>query len=152
MKFLCDQMLGTLAKWLRICGFDTYYAKRHMKDKELIEIAKKENRVLVTRDKELVYNCKRELVKSMKIETKDLDEQIKDVLKNADIDKKLVLTRCSICNNQLEKILKKDVREKVPEKVFENNNEFLYCKRCDKIYWKGTHYEKMLDKIDELNS
>lgn len=152
MNFLCDQMLGTLAKWLRICGFDTYYAKRHMKDKKLIEIAKKENRVLVTRDKELVYNSKREQVKTIKIETKDLDEQIKTVLKIIDIDKKLVLTRCTICNGLLEKISKKDVKEKVPEKVFENNNDFLYCNKCDKIYWKGTHYEKMLDKIDELKS
>ncbi len=150
MKFLCDQMLGTLAKWLRICGFDTYYAKRHTKDKKLIDIAKKEDRVLITRDKELVYNAKREQVKTIKIETKDLDEQLKIVLSKVDIEKGLILSRCTICNGLLEKISKKNVKEKVPKMVFENNNDFLYCRRCDKIYWKGTHYKKMLDKIDEL--
>ena len=152
MKFLCDQMLGTLAKWLRICGLDTYYAKKHMKDKKLIEIAKKENRVLITRDKELVYNSKREQIKTIKIETKDLDEQIITVLGEVEIDKNLVLTRCTICNSFLEKIPKKDVKEKVPERVFEDNKEFLYCSKCDKIYWKGTHYQKMLEKIEELKS
>jgi len=145
-------MLGTLAKWLRIYGFDTYYAKRHMEDKELIDIAKKENRVLVTRDKELVYNAKREQVKTIKIQTKDLDEQIEIVLKNVKLKKDKVLTRCTICNSVLEKIPKKEVSKKVPEKVFENHDEFLYCNDCDKIYWKGTHYEKMIDKIEKLNS
>lgn len=152
MKFLCDQMLGTLAKWLRIYGFDTYYAKKHMKDKELIAIAKKEKRVLITRDKELVYNAKREQVKTIKIQTKDLDDQIETVLQNVELDKDLVLSRCTICNSVLEKISKEKVKEKVPEKVFENHDEFLYCKNCNKIYWKGTHYEKMVDKIDELNT
>ncbi len=145
-------MLGTLAKWLRIYGFDTYYAKRHMKDSELIEISKKENRVLITRDKELTYDAKREQVKIIKIDTKDLDEQIKTVLKNVKIDKDLVLTRCTMCNSPLEKSSKDKVKEKVPEKVFENHDEFLFCKNCDKIYWKGTHYEKMIDKVEELNS
>ncbi len=143
-------MLGSLAKWLRICGFDTYYAKRHTRDKKLIEIAKKENRVLITRDKELTYNAKREQVKTIKIISKDLDEQLKIVLKNVDVNKNLVLSRCTICNNSIEKIPKKDVKEKVPEKVFENHEDFLYCPKCEKIYWKGTHYEKMIDKIKKL--
>lgn len=148
MKFLCDQMLGTLAKWLRICGFDTYYAKRHMKDKKLMDIAKKENRVIVTRDKELVYNARREQIKVIKIDTYILDEQIKKVIGKTKINKKSILTRCLICNTILRKITKKEVKDKVPPKVFENHKEFLYCPKCKKIYWKGTHYKKMLKKIN----
>ena len=56
MKFLCDQMLGSLAKWLRILGFDTFYARRDLQDEDVLNIAKKENRVLITRDVELVWN------------------------------------------------------------------------------------------------
>lgn len=148
MKFLCDQMLGTLAKWLRICGFDTYYAKRHMKDRELMGIAKKENRVIVTRDKELVYNARREQIKLIKIDTYVLDEQIKKIIGKTKINKKSVLSRCLICNTILGKIPKKEVVDKVPSKVFENHQEFLFCPKCKKIYWKGTHYQKMLEKID----
>lgn len=141
-------MLGTLAKWLRICGFDTYYAKRHMKDKKLMDIAKKENRVIVTRDKELVYNARREQIKVIKIDTYILDEQIKKVIGKTKINKKSILTRCLICNTILKEIPKKEVKDKVPSKVFENHEEFLSCPKCKKIYWKGTHYQKMLEKID----
>ena len=57
MKFLCDQMLGTLAKWLRIYGFDTFYANRDISDSELLDISKKENRILITRDKKSSNCC-----------------------------------------------------------------------------------------------
>jgi len=141
-------MLGTLAKWLRVCGFDTYYAKRHMKDKELIDIAKKENRVIITRDKELIYDARREQIKSIKIETHILDEQIKKILEKIKFDKKYVLSRCLVCNNILDKISKKEVKEKVPAKVYESHEKFFFCSKCDKIYWKGTHYNKMIEKME----
>lgn len=59
MKFLCDKMLGTLAKWLRIYGFDTFYANSEIDDEGLMEIAKKEKRVLITRDKDLIIKAKK---------------------------------------------------------------------------------------------
>ena len=80
MKFLCDQMLGTLAKWLRIYGFDTFFASSQIKDEDLVEIAKNENRTLITRDKELIYSAKRQNIKTIELKTTDLDEQIKQVL------------------------------------------------------------------------
>lgn len=141
-------MLGTLAKWLRICGIDTYYIKGHIKDKKLIEIAKKENRILLTRDKELIYNAKREQVKTVEINGKDLDEQIKTTLEYIKVKSDLILSRCTICNTVLENIPKKDVKGEVPDKVYENNEEFLICPKCEKIYWKGTHYENMLEKVN----
>ncbi len=150
MKILCDQMLGTLAKWLRIFGFDTYYADRNTNDSDLIQIAKKENRALITRDKELVYNAKRENLKTIKLESKDLDEQIKKVIHFFKPDPEKYLTRCLICNSILSKISKEKVKNKVAEKIFENNENFLFCKKCKKIYWRGTHYEKMLSKLKQL--
>lgn len=150
MKFLCDQMLGTLAKWLRICGLDTYYAKREMDDKELLDISKKENRVLITKDKELIYNARREQIDVIKIQTNNLDKQIKKVLKSTKIKKNLTLTRCLICNTKLSDIDKKEVKNKIPSKVFENHTKFLFCEKCKKIYWKGTHYLKMIEKIKKL--
>ena len=70
MKFLCDQMLGTLATWLRLFGFDTFYANAEMDDDELLKIAEKENRVLITRDKELIIRAKKKNIKV--IESKSL--------------------------------------------------------------------------------
>jgi len=147
MKFLCDQMLGTLAKWLRIYGFDTFYVKREMDDSEILKISKKENRVLITKDKELIYNARREQIRVIELQEVNLDNQIKNILENVKFQKTSVLTRCLICNGLLSKIDKKDVKNKAPPKVFENHKDFLFCNTCKKVYWKGTHYKKMLEKI-----
>jgi uncharacterized protein with PIN domain len=150
MKFLCDRMLGTLAKWLRIYGFDTFFATNEMNDNELLEISKNENRVLVTRDKELVYEARRENIKTIELKITDIDEQINAVLSETKIDKTKILSRCILCNSKVKEIKKKDAKEKVPEKVFTNNEKFWFCKKCNKIYWKGSHYEKMFEKINTL--
>lgn len=149
MKFLCDQMLGTLAKWLRIYGFDTFYANSETDDNELLKIAKKENRTLITRDKELTYCGKRENLNVIELKTTDLDEQLKLVLKHVKIDETKILSRCILCNSKVNKIQKDKVKNKVPEKVFENNEEFWFCKKCDKIYWYGSHTENMIKKISK---
>ncbi|MCK4902597.1 MAG: Mut7-C RNAse domain-containing protein [Thermoplasmatales archaeon] len=150
MKFLCDQMLGTLAKWLRIYGFDTFYASRDMDDPEVLEISKKENRILISRDKNLIIAARRENLKTIEISTTDLDEQISIVLGNIKPDKTKILSRCIICNAKVEDIKKQNVEDKVPEKVFKNKEKFWLCKNCNKIYWQGSHYEKMFEKIDNL--
>ena len=150
MKFLCDQMLGTLAKWLRIYGFDTFYANNEMTDTKLLEISKKENRIFITRDKFLIQVARRENIEIIEIKTTDIDEQISIVLADVKIDKTKVLSRCILCNTEVEEIKKKVVKGKVPERVFNNNNKFWYCKNCNKIYWKGSHYEKMFEKINNL--
>jgi len=151
MKFLCDQMLGTLAKWLRIYGFDTYFATSEVDDSDLIEISKKENRTLITRDKQLIINAKRENLKVIELNITDLDEQLKQVLKDVEVDKLKILSRCILCNSIIEKIEKEKIKNKVPPRVFENNDEFWFCKKCNKIYWRGTHTEDMIKKTDELS-
>ena len=150
MKFLCDQMLGTLAKWMRIFGFDTFYANGEIDDKELIDICLKENRILITRDKILIQIARRENLKTIEINTIDIDEQIKKVISDREIDLKKVLSRCILCNTVVDEIKKDEVKGKVPKKVYDNNEKFWICKKCDKIYWKGSHYENMIDKINEI--
>ena len=151
MKFLCDQMLGTLAKWLRIYGFDTYFANSQIDDEVLIKIAKKEDRILITRDKELVQKARRENIKTILLKNTDIDEQIVDVLKDKNFDEKLLLSRCILCNSEIHEIKKEDIKDKVPIKVFENNDKFWFCEKCKKVYWRGTHYDNMVEKIKNLS-
>jgi uncharacterized protein with PIN domain len=140
-------MLGTLAKWLRICGFDTFYATSDIDDDELIEIAKNENRILITRDKTLIQQARRENLKVIKIIKTDIDEQLRLVLHNIDIDKNKVLSRCLLCNSKIDEIKKEDIQHQVPKRVFNYNEKFWFCHQCNKIYWNGTHYDKMIEKI-----
>ena len=150
MKFLCDQMLGTLAKWLRLFGFDTFYANAELDDDKLLEMAEKENRVLITRDKELIIRAKKKNIQIVEMTSIDLDEQLSVILKNVDVDEKTVLSRCSLCDTILNEIKRDDVKNKVPEKVFRNNDRFWFCSKCDKIYWRGSHYDKIQSKINKI--
>ena len=150
MKFLCDSMLGTLAKWLRIYGFDTFFANSDISDKELIDIAKKQDRVIITRDKNLVYSSRKKLVDVFQIKSTNLDDQLSKVLKNYEIHEENILSRCLLCNSSLQKIDKKEVKEEVPQRIFNSNDKFWFCNKCKKIYWKGSHYDKMIEKMDSL--
>lgn len=150
MKFLCDQMLGTLAKWLRVLGFDTFYANNTTTDDGLLQIAKSEKRTIISRDKELITRGKKKNLTTIEITSTYLDEQLNQVLKLIHIDEQYVLSRCTLCNTILKAIEKNQVEGKVPEKVFENNDKFWFCKKCDKYYWKGSHYEKIINKIEEI--
>jgi len=147
MKYLCDQMLGTLAKWLRIFGFDTFYANSEMQDSELIDISKKEKRVLVTRDKDLLRRARKEKLRVIEIDSTHIDEQIKKVICQEEIDQTKVLSRCILCNSLLEEIEKEEVEKNVPRRVFDCNEKFWFCPNCKKLYWKGTHYENMIRKV-----
>ena len=150
MKILCDQMLGTLAKWLRILGFDTFYANAEMSDEDLLNIAKGENRTIFTRDKELIIRGKKKNQNFMAIETTDLDLQLNQVLKHVNIDEKSILSRCTLCNTVLDTIEKNKAQGKIPSKVFENNEKFWFCSKCNKFYWMGSHYNEMINKIDKI--
>jgi len=150
MKILCDQMLGTLAKWLRIMGFDTFYANAEMSDEDLLNIAKGENRTIFTRDKELIIRGKKKNLNVIAIETTDLDLQLNQALKHVNIDEKEVLSRCTLCNTVLDTVEKNKIQGKVPSKVFENNEKFWFCSKCNKFYWVGSHYNEMINKIDKI--
>jgi len=150
MKLLCDQMLGTLAKWLRILGFDTFYANAEMSDEDLLNIAKGENRTIFTRDKELIIRGKKKNLNVIAIETTYLDLQLNQALKHVNIDENSVLSRCTLCNTMLDTVEKNEIQGKVPSKVFENNEKFWFCSKCNKFYWMGSHYNEMINKIDKI--
>lgn len=147
MKFLADNMLGRLVRWLRMFGFNTIYPEA-IPDKELVKIAKLENRVLLTRDKTLA-NAKD--TKTILIESVNIDEQLEQVLKDAHLKIENPFSRCTVCNNLLEKVEKDSVKNDLPEKVYYLNNEFWRCSNCSKIYWKGSHWERISKKIEDIS-
>jgi uncharacterized protein len=150
MKILCDQMLGSLATWLRFIGFDTFFTNGVISDQELLAIAKKEGRVLITRDKNLLAMAKKNHVGHIPIDTISLDEQLQKVLKNKTIEDVKVLSRCSLCNTTLKIIEKRNVINKIPPGAYEQYNLFWTCPNCHKIYWRGSHYDKILKKVNQL--
>lgn len=145
-------MLGTLAKWLRVYGFDTFFANSDLEDKDLIELAKKEERILVTRDKALAQVAKRENLKVFEVNSTDIDDQLSQVLNgiSVSVDEKQFFSRCLLCNSPIHMIDKQKVKDRVPERVYKNNRRFWFCSKCKKIYWRGSHHDNMLKKIKSM--
>jgi uncharacterized protein with PIN domain len=150
MKILCDHMLGSLATWLRILGIDTVYPENQMSDGELLEIAAQEERLIVSRDKQLIARAKKRAIPALELRTTNLDEQLEAVARTITLEADKMLSRCTLCNTLLLIVEKKEVVGKVPPKVLESQKRFWYCPHCDKYYWMGTHYQNMMGKIDNL--
>jgi len=147
-KFFADAMLGRLATWLRVLGCDTAYEKA-IGDKELVERAEKEDRIILTRDTLLVKR-RGARARSFFVEGDGSEDQLRQVAERFSIGGGDVLTRCVRCNIVLEMAQKESVRELVPPYVYETQEEFSRCPRCFRVYWAGTHRERMLEKLSAV--
>lgn len=141
LKFAVDCMLGKLAKALRIMGYDTFY-KSYIDDAKLVNIAYEENRIILTRDRELTKRKKAE--NFFYVEETNPKKQIEEVIVEFKLDEyKKPLTRCLVCNSKLKSVEKKSVKNKVPEYTYKKIDKFYQCSGCGKIYWSATHIESI---------
>ncbi|MCE5295789.1 MAG: Mut7-C RNAse domain-containing protein [Euryarchaeota archaeon] len=145
-RFAADGMLGSLAKWLRITGYDASYA-RDEKDDDILMKARAEGRVLLTRDKLLAQKAGDD---GVFVDSEVIDEQIRQVfgLFHLHFDEKG--TRCALCNGDLVVVPKEEVSPLVPPRSLAMTDDFLRCSGCGKIYWKGTHWKNILEKLKRL--
>jgi uncharacterized protein len=149
-KFIADVHLGALVKYMRMMGFDVLY-KNNYSDEEIIQTSIHENRTILTKDRELLKNKK--ITHGYWIRSKGTEQQVKEIIKRFDLKNNIrEFLRCLECNNILEPIDKDKVIDRIPPKVRNWQNEFWYCSNCDKIYWKGTHFEKMSKFIEHLRN
>lgn len=147
-KFICDDHLGKLAKNLRMIGIDTTY-KKDIPDSAIVEISLRERRVILTRDLGLLKI--KTVTHGYYIRNTNPAKQAGEVIAKFQLDKSLkYFSRCLQCNSLLKSIEKDRIVERIPEKVKASQSEFFICSNCDKIYWKGTHYNNMLIKIESL--
>jgi uncharacterized protein with PIN domain len=156
MKFIADSMLGRLAKWLRLLGYDTLYHP-HIEDRKLLRIAREDKRILLTRDTQLVKI--RGLQEFLLLTDNNTFHQLKKVIetfklkvysKKNSCDYTVNVSRCSLCNARLDIIRKGDVKNAVPAYVFQTSHIFKKCSQCGKLYWRGTHPEKLKEKLSEI--
>jgi uncharacterized protein len=148
-------MLGKIAKKLRILGFDTIYISSNTNDREILELLMKTKRILLTSDKELFNRSKHYHCHSIIINKNTEIENLITIFSNLEIkviDTLLSCHRCSICNNKLEIIEDVNlVRNEIYHRVIKNNNEFYKCKRCNKLYWHGSHIKNIILLIEKIN-
>ena len=146
MKFIVDGMLGRLAKWLRILGYDTAYFP-HLDDNQLVRLARAEGRLLLTRDRGL---ARRRGFQYLLIESDHLEEQLGQVVAALALAEEHPFSRCPVCNTPLQKVEKPELEGRVPPHIFRTHKDFSLCPNCDRIYWPGTHWARMRKKLAEF--
>lgn len=144
-KFILDVHLGKLARLIRLMGFDVLY-ENHYSDKDIIDLIIKEQRVVLTRDKGLLKH--KAVLWGYWLRSQDPYEQLKEVYYRYQLKKNMQpFSRCLLCNGLLHSIEKEKVEQVLPPRTKLFFHEFYQCQDCGKVYWKGSHYERMLQQI-----
>ena len=137
-------MVGRLAKYLRMAGYDVLYINT-ASDDQIISKAGETDRIVLTRDSLMLARreFKKGTVKYLFIKDDKLKNQLNQIKSDLKVSLKPNLVRCIECNRKLIKVKKEDVKNKVPPYVYKTQQNFLYCKKCNKYYWRGTHYDNI---------
>jgi len=149
-KFILDVHLGKLAKYLRLLGFNVLY-DNHYDDKNIIEIAKSQHRIILTRDIGILKN--KTVTHGYWVRNIDWKEQVAEILTRFELFSKIApFTRCLECNGVLEPIEKSKIEDQLPPKTKKFYQRYAKCPECNRIYWEGTHYEKMKKFVGDTGS
>jgi len=148
--FAADRMLGKLAKWLRILGYDTLYSNTLCNDK-FIALAE-EGRILLSRNTRLAGKVAPDRL--IFIEANDPKRQLHALIRLLGLqpDTDEFFSRCTVCNGLLEAAGPEDVIGKVPDHIWTGHNRFSECKTCGRIYWPGTHLARSREEIRRILS
>jgi len=144
-RFFADAMLGRLARWLRILGYDTSY-EAHVEDAALVRRALQEERVILTRDRALPEEFRVPAV--VLVEAERPEEQLRELVTRFQLDTEgRLFTRCSRCNAGLESVPRDQIAERVPTRVLRDHDRFKLCPGCGRVYWEGSHVDHIRSAI-----
>jgi uncharacterized protein with PIN domain len=146
LRFVADAHLGGLARLLRMAGFDTIY-DNSLRDDQVEALAVEEDRVVLTRDRDLLkrrtiaYGCYVRALKSQ--------EQLREVFERLGLaERARPFSRCLHCNAPLHPVAKGEVADRLPPQVLATQDEFRTCDVCGRVYWKGSHWQRMNGMLD----
>ena len=151
-RFIVDQNVGKLVRWLRMMGYDSLYFGG-ADDNDMITTALAEDRIILTRDTRIMQ---RRLVtsgqlKALLIDYERSQEQIRQVIARFKLDTNYrPFSRCLECNRSLVERTKEEVEWKVPPYVFKTQQQYMQCPACNRIYWRGSHWQAMTYRLEQL--
>lgn len=141
-------MLGTLARWLRILGYDALYDPA-LDDHDLVRLARAGDRILLTRDRPL---AQRPGLRVLLIDSDGLDAQLHQVIAELDLAPDGAFSRCPICNEPLLPLEREAAQARVPAYVAQTQQSFKHCPSCGRVYWRGTHWQRMEEHLARLQA
>jgi uncharacterized protein len=152
MRFLCDAMLGGLAKWLRAAGYDTYYAREgtDLSDGSLVRMALEDGRTLLTSDRGFLERkpVRDEEVTLLMVPHLPVEEQLRLVAGSFGLVRRS--SRCMECNGELKVAQMSDVVQRVPSGVIRAHHRFFRCPGCGRVFWHGSHWERIVTRLGRV--
>lgn len=150
-SFIVDTNVGKLARWLRTLGYDTLFIN-NIDDEELIAIGLKEKRVLLTKDTQIMLRrvVTSGRLKALLIVDDNPKAQLRQVVRAMKLDQERKFTLCLECNEPLVPRSKDQVQDLVPPYVFKTQSQYFQCPACHRIYWRGTHWQRMKQEVETL--
>ena len=151
--FFVDAMLGNIAKKLRLLGYDSQYFS-DIDDDKLIDSAKKERRIIISKDEELIKKAHKLGIRSIHITKEEELEQFFEIINNTNLKRIQIngdTARCPKCNSLTKSVDKDIIKEKIPEGVLRSNDKFWICIRCNHVYWEGTHMKNLQEFVGRVN-
>lgn len=150
MKFIVDGMLGKLTRWLRMLGQDVQYSTQ-LDDAELVAMAEKEQRILLTRDTELYKRASAKGIDAFYVAGKTEAEKLAELAERFDFSLKIDLnhSRCPRCNAKILLTHKEKIAGKVEKNTFSFYSEFWGCPNCGHVYWQGAHWKGIRATLEE---
>jgi len=151
-RFIADVMVGKLARYLRMAGYDVAYSN-DAGDEEILDTARREERIVLTRDTMMLKrrDFARGVLRSIYITDDSLRQQLLQVMSCLGLRLRPRLVICLVCNSRLEEAAKEEAEGKVPPYVFKTRDDFSHCRECGRYYWRGTHYDYMEKFFSDLN-
>lgn len=148
-RYILDVHLGTLAKSMRMLGLDTYY-ETDLSDNTIAQIAKEQQRVVLTRDVGLLKQ--KSIEWGYWLRSQHTDKQLEEVIRRFDLSNSFSpFARCLACNVKVQEVKKRDVLEQLPPKTKLYFDEFYLCPSCNRVYWKGSHFERMQAYVKRIS-
>lgn len=149
-RFILDTHLGKLATYLRMLGFDALY-RNDYEDAEIVRISCAENRIVLTRDKGLLM--RNAVTHGYWVRATRSEAQAVEVVRRFDLARQArPFTRCLVCNDDLRAVPKEEVAARLLPKTREYYQDFYICDSCGRVYWNGSHYERMRRTVERLLS
>lgn len=143
--FYLEENLEKLARWLRFLGYPAYTIKGKVDVKKL-----KYEGVFITTSRKWFERLKKLGYEVFLVPRHDFEYQLCSVIKHFNLKPTLSLNLCAYCSSELIPVERESVKDRLPERVYEEASDFTLCPNCGAVFWKGSHYQRMLRKLERI--
>lgn len=151
-RFIVDHNVGKLTRYLRMMGYDTVFFTGD-DDGRMVARAGKETRIILTKDTQVMERrvITKGRVRAILIKGDRAEDQIRQVISTLNLDPQFQpFTICLECNRRLNEVSREAVKDRVPAYVFRTQSQYMACPGCGRVYWRGTHWREMTEKLQNF--